>query len=134
MDRKSVIVLVACMGLLLLLQTVIVPKFFPPIPLPKTNTLASATNALTTNAVPVPAAISTNGAPAVAAPAPAIAIATNVTEVTETLETTEAIYTFTSQGGGVKQVALKGYFETVGCDVIRGTNLLATLNDHARIP
>ena len=123
------------MGLLLLLQTVIVPKFFPPIPLPKTNTVATATNAfLTNNAAVVPATVITNGAPAVAAPAPAIAIATNVAEVTETLETAEAIYTFTSHGGGVKQVALKGYFETVGCDVIRGTNVLTTLNDHTRIP
>ena len=123
------------MGLLLLLQTVIVPKFFPPIPLPRTNTVATATNAfLTSNAAVVPAAITTNVAPAVAAPAPAIAIATNVAEVTETLETTEAIYTFTSHGGGLKQVALKGYFETVGCDLIRGTNVLTTLNDHARIP
>jgi YidC/Oxa1 family membrane protein insertase len=134
MDRKSIIVLVACMGLLLLLQTVIVPKFFPPIPLPKTNTLVTATNGVMTNAALIPAAITTNGAPAIAAPAPAIAIATNVVEVTETLETTEASLAFTSHGGGVKQVALKGYHETVGCDVIRGTNLLATLNDHARIP
>src|SRR5690349_575690 len=110
MDRKSIVVLVACMGLLLLLQTVIVPKFFPPIPLTRTNALVGATNALGSNAVAVPAAITTNGAPALATPAPAIAITTNVVEVTEKLETTEAIYTFTSHGGGVKQVALKGYF------------------------
>src|SRR5438128_578684 len=134
MDRKSIIMLVTCMGLLLLLQMVIVPKFFPPIPLPRTNTVATATNAFLTNAAVVPAAVSTNGVPAVAAPAPAIAIDMNVAEATETLETTEAIYTFTSRGGGLKQVALKGYFETVGCDVISGTNVLTTLNDHARIP
>lgn len=122
------------MGLLLLLQTVIVPKFFPPIPLPRTNLVATANNGLVTNTAPIPAVIATNGAPAITAPAPAILIATDAPETTETLETTEAAYIFTSHGGGLKQVALKGYLEMVGCDVAHGTNLVATLNDHARVP
>lgn len=133
MDRKSVILLVVCMGVLLVLQTVVVPKIFPPVPQAKTNTLAGATNALVTNATAIAAAIS-NAVPAVVSPAPAIAIATDATERTATLEATEAVYTFTSHGGGLKQVALKRYHETVGCDLVRGTNVLATLNDHARIP
>jgi len=134
MDRKTITVLIASFALLFLLQSVIIPKFFPPIPLPKTNVVATATNVLGTN-VPVmtPA---TSAVPAVPVPtvAPAIAIATNVAEQIETLETAEAIYTFTSHGGGLKRVELKHYLEMVGCDRTSSTNLFATLNDRARVP
>jgi len=134
MDRKSIIILVASFGLLLLWQ-MLIPKFFPPIPLPKTNTVAVVTNGVATNVAVPPAAIPTNAAiPAITAPAPAIAIATNAPEQTEVFETAEIIYTFTSHGGGLKRWELKKFPETVGCDVVHGTNMVATLNDHARVP
>lgn len=120
----------------MLLQTWVIPKIFPPIPLPRTNLTATASNVLTTN-IPVLAA-PTSAVPAQPLPPPApenaIAIATNTPEQIEILETPEAIYTFTSHGGGLKRVELKHYLETVGCDRAYGTNQFATLNDRARIP
>lgn len=134
MDRKTVIVLVASFALLFLLQSWVIPTLFPPIPLPKTNVVATATNVLGTNVPVMTAATSTVPAVPVPMPAPVIAIATNTPEETETLETAEAIYTFTSHGGGLKRVELKNYLEMVGCDRTSGTNLFATLNDRARLP
>ena len=134
MDRKSIIVLVASFGLLLVWQMVI-PKFFPPIPLPQTNTVAVMTNGISTNAAMVPAATPAPAAvPAAMTPAPAIAIATNAPEETAVIETADSIYTFTSLGGGLKRVQLKRFLETVGCDITSSTNMVATLNDHARVP
>src|SRR5688572_24317509 len=130
MDRKTVIVLVASFALLFLLQSVIIPKLYPPIPLPKTTAVSTTTNDPGTNVPVMPAATSTVPAVPVPVPmpAPAIAIATNTPEQTETLETAEAVYTFTSHGGGLKRVELKNFLEMVGCDRTSGTNLFATLN------
>src|SRR5882757_7744488 len=101
MDRKSIIVLVASFGLLLLWQ-MLIPRFFPPVRLPQTNTLARAPNRVATNGVPAPIVPTTNPpAPTLAVPPPVIAIATNAPEETQVLETAEAIYTFTSHGGGL---------------------------------
>jgi YidC/Oxa1 family membrane protein insertase len=135
MDRKTILVLVASFGLLFLWQMVI-PKFFPPVPVQNTNLTATATSA-GTNAAATNASITAPTATGPAAPLPpatAINIATNVAEQTETLETDDAIYIFTSHGGGLKSVQLKRYLETVGCDVPQGTNVMATLNDHIRVP
>ena len=71
----------------------------------------------------------------VAAPVVApIVLATNIPEQLEVVEWADAIYTFTSRGGGLKSVQLKRYLETVGCDQSGSTNLFATLNDHAKVP
>ncbi len=136
MDRKTVIVLVASFGLLFLWQLV-VPKIFPPIPVVKTNVVLSASNAFSTN----PSAVTgtsnlvppVSAAPAIPLAASPIAISTNAPEQLEIIETADAIYTFTSGGGGLKRVELKRYPETVGCERTQGTNQFATLND-ARIP
>ena len=138
MDRKTVIVLIASFALLFIWQ-LIVPKIFPPIPVTKTNVLTSATNALLTNTATgtsnVPSVTATpTPTPALPLATPAIVIATNASEQTETIETANAIYTFTSHGGGLERVELKHYLETVGCERTQGTNSFATLNDHARIP
>lgn len=57
-------------------------------------------------------------------------------EETVEVESTDAIYTFTSHGGGLKTVELKGTVETVPCG--RGkradTGKLATLNRDAPVP
>src|SRR6266496_1145163 len=107
MDRKPLLI-VAVTAAVLWLWMVGVGKFFPPVPIPprSTNAVASATNAVAsatnqivsnTNAatpfVATPATTPTNAALAVAA--------ANTPEETQTLETSEAIYTFTSHGGGL---------------------------------
>ena len=134
MDRKTILLIVASLGLLFAFQWG-VNKFFPPVPLPKnTNTITTVTNGTGTNLVIVtnlPAPV-LNAAPP-SAPI-AIVLATNLAEQVEVIETRDAIYTFTSHGGGLKQIQLKSYPETVGCDLVSGTNLFATLNDHARVP
>jgi len=133
MDRKTVLLLVAAFATLFLWQYV-VNVMFPPVKKPPagTNVVVSATNLISTNAV----AETTNTAPAITTTTTAqpIALATNVPEQTEILETPDAIYTFTSRGGGLKQIQLKRFLETVGCDRATSTNLYATLNDHARVP
>src|ERR1051325_352690 len=131
MDRKSIIVLVISFAVLYA-WLALVPKMFPPIPLPKqTNAVATATNQIspgTTNVPPPP----TLAAPRTTVP-PAVT-ATNVPEQTETIENADAVYTFTTHGGGLKLVQLKKYLETVGCDRPAGSNQMAALNDHAWTP
>jgi YidC/Oxa1 family membrane protein insertase len=141
MDRKTILVLIVSLVALTIIQ-LIVPRFFPPIPLPPkpTNQLAGATNTLGTNTAAQPA---TNTSVAItpspvaqmgpATPTP-ITINSNAPEQLEVIETADAIYTFTSHGGGLKRVNLKRYLEIVGCERVQGTNTYATLNDHARVP
>src|ERR1043166_8337385 len=133
MDRKTNILLAACFAALFLWQWLL-GIWFPPVPKTPgaTNSVASVTNIATTNAVtattnigPVPVSSGTNRT---------IVLATNIPERIEVLETPDAIYTFTSLGGGLKRFQLKRYLETVGCDRATGTNLYATLNEHARLP
>jgi YidC/Oxa1 family membrane protein insertase len=133
MDRKTIIVLIASFALLFAWQWMI-PKFFPPIPVTRTNTVASATNLLATNTATSNAAPIATPTPTVPLVTPSITLSTNTPEQIETVETADAIYTFTSRGGGLKRVELKRYLETVGCERAQGTNLFATLNDHARVP
>src|SRR5687768_2350550 len=116
MDRKSIIVLVACV-LLFLSWPYLVGKIFPPKPLPPgaTNISASATNQLvgSTN-VPILSANtnvpSTNTLPLTAIEKP------SAPEQLQVIETPEARYTFTSYGGGLKQIELKEYQESVTCE------------------
>src|SRR5688572_17100866 len=142
MDRKSVIILVASLGVLVLLQAVIIPRFFPPIPV-NTNTTAAVTNVAGTNVAAATAPTTNVATPAVApspaatVPASAIRVATEGPEQVEVLTnaTGEALYTFTSRGGGVKHVQLARYLELVGCERPRGSNTVyASLNEHARVP
>ncbi len=136
MDRKTVLLLVASFGALFLWQW-LVSVWFPPLPKPPgaTNLIASATNSVGTNVTSTATNVVPAPVPAVtSAPAQPIALATNIPEQIEILESGDAIYTFTSRGGGLKQIQLKRYLETVGCDRASGTNQFATLNDHARIP
>src|SRR5262245_53421624 len=98
MDRKSIIILVACV-LLFLSWPYLVSKVFPPTRLPPgaTNRLAGATNGITgsTN-VPVLSA-NTNAAPTNSLPLSAVE-KPNVPEELQVIETSDARYTFTSWG------------------------------------
>src|SRR5205085_7734118 len=129
MDRKTVLLLVASFGALFLWQF-LVNVWFPPTPKAPaaTNIVASATNTFATNGL---TAMATAAPPALTAATTnqPIAMDPRVPETLEVLESPEAIITITSRGGGVKQVQLKGFLETVGCDRASGTNLFATLND-----
>ncbi len=135
MDRKTVLLLVASFGALFLWQW-LVGVWYPPtkVPLRGTNLLASATNTLTTNATATANPAVLTQAATVSSTNQVIAIAADAPEAVEVFETGQAILTFTSRGGGLKQVQLKGFLETVGCDRAPGTNQFAMLNDHARVP
>jgi YidC/Oxa1 family membrane protein insertase len=111
MDRKSIIILVSAVLLMVLLSPV-VEHFFPPIPLTPEQ-MAALTNAVATNNAPTttvsnasttssaPAPVNTPNAPA--SPAP------TGPEQTVTLENDDLIFQFTSRGGGVKSIGLKKY-------------------------
>jgi len=113
MDRKSVIVVVVCLALMGLWSLVLVPKLYPPKPLPPgaTNAVtqipATNTTQTVTTPTPAPPALSPTTAP------PRPAYATNVAEQTLILTNENVRYTFTSHGGGLKTVELVRYAETI---------------------
>jgi YidC/Oxa1 family membrane protein insertase len=109
MDRKSIIVLVACF-LLLFSWPLLVNKIYPPKPLPPGATNAPiamlpATNGVVTSAV-APRVLE---APTLRPPV----ASTNVPEQTLEITNAEAHYTFTSYGGGLKLIELRNYKENV---------------------
>jgi len=133
MDRKSIIVIVACMGLMFLWSSVLVPKLYPPIPV-KTPP-PGATNA----AAAAPAPTMTGTAPT---PAPSLGtfvrpkFATNAEASSVVLTNDNARYTFTALGGGLSEIALVKYPEVVS-HARKGsppTSSFATLNVHAQMP
>jgi YidC/Oxa1 family membrane protein insertase len=112
MDRKSIIVIVLCFVLIGLWTFVIVPKYYPVKPLPPGATNAPGASLTTTTNPPWSPAT-----PPVLAPAPATvpALVANTNAPEELLEVTNANarYFFTPCGGGLKQVELVRYPETV---------------------
>ncbi len=134
MDRKSIIVLVACLLLLVFLQT-LSNKLYPPIPAPP-----KATNAPTFAATATNQPMITSAAPPAAqvptAPRVPYAANTNVPEQLLEVTNANAHFTFSSRGGGLKQIELLRYPETVGAR--RGareqTQRGATLNSYTLDP
>jgi len=135
MDRKAVIVLTSCSALFAL-WVIFTPKLFPPPPPgSRTNALASASNA------PVRG---TNGASATTSPSlhaatnDLAAVVTTPGAPEETLVLThDAVrYVFTTHGGGIKQIELLKYPESVACGskLAGPTNRLATLNGPSSKP
>ena len=135
MDRKSVIVVVACIALMALWSMVFVPKLYPPKPLPP-----GATNAVTTMPGTNAAQTVTTPTPAPASLSPATtsnpAFSTNTAEQTLTITNENARYTFTSHGGGLKTVELVHYAETISRrrKAQPLTNGVVKLNAHAPAP
>ena len=135
MDRKSITVVAVCVALMLLWSMVLVPKLYPPKPLPPgaTNTVATAVTVTATNVTPL-------AVPAVATPAPVPVVPptfeTNVAEQLIVLTNDNARYTFTSRGGGLKDIELVRYPETVSRRSHKQplTNNFATLNTPAPAP
>jgi len=136
MDRKSIIVIVACF-VLLVLWFPLVNKLYPPKPLPP-----GATNAVATAAAP--ATVTTSPATALPATPPSMSAATtprpvfstNVLEETVVVTNDNARYTFTSLGGGLKLIELVRYPETVSKLNPRQplASGVATLNARAIVP
>jgi len=132
MDRKSIIILVACF-LLLFSWPLLVNKVFPPKPLPPGATNSAPRSLVATN--------ETGTAPQQApvlerSTVPRIPLNTNVPEQTIEITNANAHYTFTSVGGGLKLVELLRYPETVTTRRERGThsNRVATLNSFTPDP
>ncbi len=144
MDRKSISILVLCFGLLLLWPR-LVSKMFPPKPLPLgvTNNVAATISSADTNAI---ATATTNMVSSPASNAPAASVAfvaprplfdTNAPEQTLVISNANARYTFTSRGGGLKQVELLRYPETVTAlrkKKVTGAHEVAKLNESAPAP
>ncbi|HEX4645530.1 MAG TPA: hypothetical protein VH598_07965, partial [Verrucomicrobiae bacterium] len=131
MDRKSIVILVVCLALLVGMRYVS-NWLYPPIPVPATNQVALATNAA------APGAPNSNQPPSLTASttSPKPLAPSNVPEQTLTVTNDNARYTFTSFGGGLKLVELLHYPETVSAlrKKIAQTNNFATLNTDANLP
>ncbi len=116
MDRRSLILLVATCGLLLVWHP-LMKRVYPDKPLPETNqiattTVAGGTNALVAATVPITA-------PAVTPVRPGIAgagFASPAGQATElSLENEAARFVVTSHGGGIREIVLKEYEEAIVC-------------------
>ena len=141
MDRKSFIVIGACILLLLLLH-LLVNKLYPPRPLPPGTTNPPATAPATAQSP-----VLTN-APGTSAPINAVASSgnavaprrwvadTNVQERLFVVTNADARYTFTSHGGGLKLVELIHYPEAISRlrKKESHTNGFATLDTFTRAP
>ena len=137
MDRKSILIVALCVGLLFGWH-LIVNKMYPPKPAPAlgTNVVSTTQTATTTNptaAVPPTQATQPNVAPTPSA-APRLVIDTNTPEQLVVVTNEQARYTFTSHGGGLKSVELVSYPETVTRRRDPGTGRVATLNAQGPTP
>src|SRR5262245_29612058 len=103
MDRTSLIVVILCV-IVMLTWLKLSDKIFPPKPLPpgvtNVQTAPVASTSPPSGAAPAPATTSTAAAPVPLAN-------TNIAEELEILSTSEARYTFSSHGGGLKVVELQ---------------------------
>jgi YidC/Oxa1 family membrane protein insertase len=133
MDRKSIIILVVSFIVLMLWYPLVVNKLYPPKPLPPgmTNAPAAGTNPVSAPAVPT--------VPPAAEPVPTLArflAQTDESEQVMELTNANAHYTFTSRGGGLKEIELLHYPETTSKAAKRqpGLHHVATLNTHSPAP
>lgn len=138
MDRKSILVIVICIGFMFLWTAVLVPKFFtdPPVPgaAPSSPAHSQPAGAPSTSNV-----TATTTATAPAAPAGAFvrpAFATNTDEQLIVLANDNVRYTFTSRGGGLKEIELLKFPETISGrnKAASLTNGLASLNTDSPLP
>ena len=134
MDRKSIIVLVVSFVLLILWYPLVSRWYGPQPGAHGTNAVVGATNSAVqgTNLPPGPAA----SAPTPPGASSGTLVKTDAPEQTLVLENENALYTFTSHGGGLKRVDMKNYPESVNCRRrdASPTRKLATLNTRAPVP
>ncbi|MGC3959193.1 MAG: hypothetical protein QM813_14980 [Verrucomicrobiota bacterium] len=133
MDRKSIAVIVACIVLMFLWQGVLVPKYFSDkIPVRPQGT--NAPTAVGTNSQ-AGAAAATGHSVTLPAGAGARLVDTNAAETLLSFTNENAVYVFTSRGGGLKQIELIKFPETVTRKRKEGeARNVATLNTHAHLP
>ena len=115
MDRKSIIIVVVSF-ILLVLWFPLTNYIWPPKPAPRgmTNQVALQTNAprAGTDGQVTQAVAAVTNQPV----APVPSLGTNVPEQLVEMETDEARFVFSSRGGGLKRVELKGYPEVITCN------------------
>lgn len=137
MDRKSIAVIVACIGFMFLWSGVLVPKYFTKPPAPgssrKGTNLPSPSSATTSNGT---STITASSSAATNTPFVRPTFSTNTAEELIVLTNDNARYTFTSLGGGLKQVELWKFPETISrkTKAAGSTNGLVTLNENAKLP
>ncbi len=126
MDRKSIIILVLSFGLIFFWGK-LTNHLYPPPP-KSTNTLAVATNAIV---------VGTGASNAVSTNASSTVPASKLSGPEETIAITNnnGVYTFTSQGGGLKVVEFRKYRSDVQCGATtQAERRPATLNMGGRAP
>ena len=113
MDRKSILILIACFGLMLTWNR-LMQKMYPTSPATASQT-ARATNSPANTASARASAAGTNPAANVSSPSLThkFVVPTNVPEELIVLTNDDARFTFTSHGGGLKDVELLHYPETI---------------------
>src|SRR5438477_4755449 len=130
MDRKSIFVLVPCF-LAFFSWHWIVNRIYPPKPVPPGSTNVANVEIAGTSNNPPPATISPQPAAQPRAIVPTPATPEELVEVTNA----SAHYTFSSHWGGLKQVELLKYPETVSTRRdLNQTNRVATLNTFTACP
>ncbi len=140
MDRKSYIVLLASFALLMLWYPM-VNKWFPPTPIEmQTNLVSNASgevSGLQTDKFPeLETAAAVPDVPETTDPIapPLQPVRSAEPEQTLKIESEDAIYTFTSHGGGLKSIELKKYLAHITCDKDSATDDFAKLNSPAPLP
>ncbi len=128
MDRKSILVIALSLGLIVLWQVVLVPKLYPPkvIPAGSSNQVASASNTVPSSAPGMVAGPTSAPVRPVTSLVEQLVVVTNGTSV----------LTFTSHGGGLKEVGLRKYPAIISRDrkTNSGPQAVATLNAGAQLP
>jgi len=132
MDRQSTVVVIVCVLLIGLWSFVLVPKLYPPRPLPP-----ASTNALDMAGPPSTLGPTSPAAPAqfeAPAPPPALVVNTNEPERLVQLANANARYTFTSYGGGIKLIELYPATDSAGRAKASITNEAASLDTYTAAP
>src|SRR6266568_7492091 len=136
MDRKSITIIVACIVLIFVWTGVIMPKMYPNRSQPQSGTNIAASTTSVANAVNNTSAPVTETKPAPAVTAKPSVARSDAPEQTLVVTNENARLTFTSQGGGIKEIELVKYPEKVTrqSKKLPLTNGVATLNAHAPAP
>lgn len=133
MDRKSIILLVACF-LLLVSWPFLMQKVYPPKPLPPRDTNAPAATTSAASSDALAGATNLEATAAAAVVAPKSFIAPSAPEQLLALTSENARYVFTSHGGGLKLVELVKYPDIVSRSKNAPPGPVATLNPQAPAP
>ncbi|MDB6039901.1 MAG: Membrane protein insertase YidC, partial [Verrucomicrobiales bacterium] len=136
MDRTARIVLVLSFAFLISWYY-LVNRIYPAKKLPPqaTNVVLNVTNRTGVADVTQPGSNTAANLAGSVRPGRTAAATPAGAEETVLFENEDARYTFTSLGGGIKAVELKGYMQFVGRkDETNVNNSLATLNRHAPLP